>query len=290
MADERNPEIDDQPKKYTARQDFEGTTFVDPGGTEHTGSLGGGSGSDADTLDGQDGTHYLDHTNFTNLGAADHHAKYTNAEAVAAVNAENALDVDISGDADTLDGDHFDDRLRNQRSFHLQSGSGTEIFEIGQISSTDDNADVNVCVDLPFNGPTSGDPCHTRVYINGRGVNAEPVVEWSQFGPETDIRGEVIVTQGADNHVHLYVRANGFLNTTVRVEYGREPDNFNFQGGVGSMDGIPFYDMSNQSPSLTADFGDITKNGNELVTSGSTEYEIQKDGTDGAGIINFKTQ
>lgn len=44
------------------------------------------------------------HTDLTNVGASDHHSKYTDTEAVSAVNAETSLSVDISGDADSVDG------------------------------------------------------------------------------------------------------------------------------------------------------------------------------------------
>jgi len=43
----------------------------------------------------------------THAGTTDaHHTRYANSEAIAAVNAEASLSVDISGDADTLDGEH----------------------------------------------------------------------------------------------------------------------------------------------------------------------------------------
>ncbi|QLG29978.1 hypothetical protein HUG10_20440 (plasmid) [Halorarum halophilum] len=48
----------------------------------------------------------IDHSNLAGVGASDHHARYTDTEAVAAVNAETSLSVDITGDADTLDGNH----------------------------------------------------------------------------------------------------------------------------------------------------------------------------------------
>jgi hypothetical protein len=50
------------------------------------------------------GSTSVDHADLSNIAADDHHAKYTDAEAVSAVNAETTLSVDISGDADTVDG------------------------------------------------------------------------------------------------------------------------------------------------------------------------------------------
>jgi hypothetical protein len=34
----------------------------------------------------------------------------------------------------------------------------------------------------------------------------------------------------------------------------------------------------------------ITENGNDVVSSPDSDYEIQKNGTDGSGVINFKTE
>ncbi|QLG30186.1 DUF2793 domain-containing protein (plasmid) [Halorarum halophilum] len=47
------------------------------------------------------------HADLTGIGASDHHTRYADSEAVAAVNAEASLTVDITGDADTLDGVHL---------------------------------------------------------------------------------------------------------------------------------------------------------------------------------------
>ena len=53
-------------------------------------------------VDGQD----HNHDELTNVGSSDHHSRYTDSEAVVAVNAQTSLAVDITGDADTVDGLH----------------------------------------------------------------------------------------------------------------------------------------------------------------------------------------
>jgi hypothetical protein len=50
------------------------------------------------------GSTAISHGDLSDAPASAHHAKYTDSEAVSAVNAKNSLDVDISGDADTVDG------------------------------------------------------------------------------------------------------------------------------------------------------------------------------------------
>ena len=69
----------------------------------------------ADTLDGEhagafaDAGHDHNHDELTNVGSSDHHSRYTDSETVAAVNGETSLAVDITGDADTVDGQNYSD-------------------------------------------------------------------------------------------------------------------------------------------------------------------------------------
>jgi hypothetical protein len=85
------------------------SAFADSGHSHSLGDLsnvtatgeGSGNGLDADTVDGEDASAFADsgHTH-TQL-----HDKYTDSEAVSAVNNQTELTVDISGDADTVDGE-----------------------------------------------------------------------------------------------------------------------------------------------------------------------------------------
>lgn len=86
------------------------SAFADSGHSHALGDLsnvtatgeGSGNGFDADTVDGEDASAFADsgHTH------SQLHDKYTDSEAVTAVNNQTSLSVDISGDADTLDGEH----------------------------------------------------------------------------------------------------------------------------------------------------------------------------------------
>ena len=53
--------------------------------------------------------HNHNHDELTNVGSSDHHSRYTDSETVAAVNGETSLAVDITGDADTVDGQNYSD-------------------------------------------------------------------------------------------------------------------------------------------------------------------------------------
>lgn len=95
----------------------------------HQGNDGPGSGLDADTVDGEAPPFYSDsdavtainsdsdhgstashnyfsgsHNDLSNVGSSDHHTKYSDSDAQSAVDGAN---IDITGDADTVDGYHF---------------------------------------------------------------------------------------------------------------------------------------------------------------------------------------
>jgi hypothetical protein len=55
------------------------------------------------------GSTAISHGDLSDAPASAHHAKYTDSEAVIAVNNETTLNVDISGDAETLDGKEYSD-------------------------------------------------------------------------------------------------------------------------------------------------------------------------------------
>lgn len=63
----------------------------------------------------------INHSDLSGIGSADHHAKYTDSEAVSAVNAENSLTVDISGDADTVDGKDASDLESNANETSIRT-------------------------------------------------------------------------------------------------------------------------------------------------------------------------
>ncbi|QLG29983.1 hypothetical protein HUG10_20465 (plasmid) [Halorarum halophilum] len=82
--------------------------WVDVGGDTMSGdlNLGGNNITGLGTVDGVDVSAHAGDTSA-------HHAKYTDSEAVAAVNAESSLSVSITGDADTVDGWHANSFVRD---------------------------------------------------------------------------------------------------------------------------------------------------------------------------------
>ncbi|AAL55002.1 hypothetical protein HrrHF2_525 [Halorubrum phage HF2] len=107
-----------------------------------TSTLGVDISGDADTVDGKHASELggaSSHDQLTNVNTDDHHTRYTDSEAVAAVEAiANALDVDISGnastadtagDADTVDGIEGSDITTGGQEIHFQSTEPTNPSE-----------------------------------------------------------------------------------------------------------------------------------------------------------------
>jgi len=104
------------------------------------------TGKDADTLDG---AHLTDIQSDISTHASDvdaHHTKYTNSEAVAAINAETSLTVDINGDADTVDGYHASDLGSNVSDDGTIVVNNATDINFGNFLSVTDDGDGTVTV------------------------------------------------------------------------------------------------------------------------------------------------
>lgn len=182
--------------------------------------------------------------------------------------------------------------LPNTDTFHIDSGSSEEWFKIARIDSGGGFNDTQILVDLISNGPQSGPPCHTKIYINGRAASGPLNYEWAQYGEQSNIRGEVVVTRDIDNHMYLYVRAPSWVTTPVRVRFSKEPANWDF-GQVAAEDviGDIEYDMSNEDPSMYVDFGTLFEAGDRVATRTWTqtwagENTVPKSGGTFDGSVN----
>lgn len=82
----------------------------------------------------------IEHIEIINVGSDDHHTRYSDTEAVDAVNAETSLTVNISGDADTVDTYHGSDLVKYgddvDRSQHLKDPYDGEDIDVSA-GSTD---------------------------------------------------------------------------------------------------------------------------------------------------------
>lgn len=179
-------------------------------------------------------------------------------------------DVTVSN-SNRLGGLERSDIAQNQRTFPIDNGGGTEQwFKIGRVDGGGSNYDVHLLLDLPSNGPEAGDPCHTRVYLNGRGVSETGIVaEWAQYGQESSVRSEIVLTENANGAFFLYIRATSWVTTPLEVTHGKEPTNWDFQTGLTEADieGSIVYDMANESsPSFTAEYGPLYSNGDRVAT------------------------
>jgi hypothetical protein len=121
------------------------------------------------------GSTAISHGDLSDAPASAHHAKYTDSEAVSAVNAKNSLNVDISGDADTVDG---------KDSSQLGSGAsdgGTEIVS----PATDFNFTTNLSVTDDGDGTVTIDGTHSHSLGDLSDVSATGEGDGNGFDADT---------------------------------------------------------------------------------------------------------
>ena len=181
--------------------DYELNVFS--GGSEqtvwHTGNMGAGSTLDADLLDGQEGTYYLDYTNFTNVPNFDtdfsnkttddltegvNRLYYTDTRANSAIDARvtktfvDALNVD----ADTLDGIDISNIARTDitETFTqdlIIQGNLTVQGTTTTVSSNEVNIGDNIIV---LNADETGAPTENAGIEIERGTSTNVLVRWNE--------------------------------------------------------------------------------------------------------------
>jgi hypothetical protein len=218
-----------------------------------------------------------------------HHTRYANSEAISAVNAETSLNVDITGDADTLDGAHksdldsqYVDVSGDTMSGQLDLGGNNVVGgeKITYNTSGNDFWRLN-----DGSGGSNSSPFTARFddrnlrYYAGTGVgtvwqlNQDGSVEYPK-GPVT-ISGNRVATR------------EWVQNGTTRVGgSGLFFDFDNSSNWIELVDG-----NGTRSDLVTGDvYIDDLNGGTWLASDGVTGgYDIQKNGSDASGVINFKT-
>lgn len=170
----------------------------------------------------------------------------------------NDYESDLTAHTDTAD------------AHHTRPSAGTNLTESSNVFSLVDSPSIAGDIDVSGKGTfTSSDSRgHTR-WI--RGDN-----EWQ-------------VDYGFNGWGIRHVEENGVSVSAIPLYIDRD-----HQVGIGGRDNFHsavahvYGDALIEGP-LTVE-GDITENGDDVVSSPDGDYEIQKNGTDGAGIVNFKTE
>jgi hypothetical protein len=173
------------------------------------------------------------HADLTNVGTSDHHVRYSDSEAVSAVNAEASLSVDISGDADTLDGQHASE-IGNSDQILLAKGTNDDIN-----SSTNVTWNNTEVADAPytFDGTTvtieeagmyeiRADADYSS---NSQRVNANLAVQ--KNGSTVGVMGRSGYIRDADGHnnssVHTSAVVDLVAGDSIRIRSSQEANNNN---------------------------------------------------------------
>ena len=148
-------------------------------------------------VDGQD----HNHDELTNVGSSDHHSRYTDSEAVATVNGERSLTVDITGNAGALDGKHaydFADASHNHDGAYINGYQSNNLSNVdgGKLAKCWETIEVN-----------SGDFTivdNNTIEVNEAGVYS---VDYTcsfhrAYGPNRAIMHARVLINGTDNFDH----------------------------------------------------------------------------------------
>lgn len=246
--------------------DLEATeTFTDPAGTEHTDEL-------ADASDIPDTSGYVTDTEFSDhTGAQDAH--YTQSELVTEMeNYANALAINITGDASTLDGNEPSafaasnhDNTEHSKTFAIADENDTISGVWGIVAQADLTGTVaqGNGEALRIGGGTSD------LVLSLQGGHGRFALAWNAYYDGTDWR----YTTGSESASMIDIAAGG-QPLALKVADGNAAtagDAVSWTTYQFDADGTPTFD------------------GNPAVV-GDSGYRIEKNGTDGQGIINFKTQ
>ncbi|QIR31193.1 hypothetical protein M1M18_gp107 [Halorubrum virus Serpecor1] len=160
---------------------------------------------DADTVDGMHaedlaGGGVSSHGELTGVSTDDHHARYTDSEALEALESlARSLDVDISGDADTVDGKHAEDFAEANHSH-------------SEYAPTDHNHDGRYADRQHLHFSFDGSNGWYRIASNG------PVTDGERGGDRASGLFTVYDTDGGDHrHVTFYASVAYNKNPTITV-------------------------------------------------------------------------
>jgi hypothetical protein len=178
----------------------------------------------ANTLDGYhasafaDAGHDHNHDELTNVGSSDHHSRYTDSEAVATVNGERSLTVDITGNAGALDGKHADDFAD---ASHNHDGSYINGYQSNNQNDMDSIALANCWETIEVNSGDFTIVDNNTIEVNEAGVySVDYTCSFEQWGDglQATMHANVLINgTGNSDHTgsHCYVRdtASGDINS-----------------------------------------------------------------------------
>ena len=158
------------------------------------------------------------HDQIGGISSDDHHTKYTDSEAVSAVNSETSLNVDITGDADTVDG-----------------YQGSDLAALSENETVEGRWNFKKKISPPevyFGG------AERIKSVSGGAVKIEARGNVTILPDVDDVFGAAFEVLGPNNNTRLHVSANG---NGVGVENGSPSHALDVAGQVRGQDGLRVY-------------------------------------------------
>lgn len=250
---------------------------------------------------------------------------YTDSDAVDAINSETTLSVDISGDSETIDGYEGADlgvldeaeSVTGEWEFSVAptiAESGTTDVSENVEFETSNNTNPEIRAEFDSFKVRSGDgirvrgDSHTFAHIRPDSAGDSGVLLYDETGSgqgrfvfNSSQNSLQLLDDANDNSIlrydldqaHTYHRnvrqIDGKTSVIVDIDSNDSSSGEEFKVSHNSNSEALFAVAEDGTTNAT--IGPLEVGGNPVVSSSTgTAYDIQKDGTDGAGIINFKTE
>lgn len=203
-----------------------------------------------------------------------------------------------SGRPTFQDGAVIDTNNQNDPALEIIGANAVDATGLSVVSDADSGQDDDGIImygllDPQTTSPGTGDTVLVAKGDGRVGINRYSPVSALDVMGDANIRGEI----GLHNHdINNINSLNGNDGQEVRINQGGGSDIALAMAGSGGTGMISVRDTGNNSIMDFNDGGEVdVPNGNIetqngfCITNASRAYDVQKNGTDGAGIINFKT-
>lgn len=219
------------------------------------------------------GSTTVDHADLSNIGASDHHTRYADSEAISAIN--NDADHGSTASHNYFSGDHADLTNVNSSQHH------TRYSDLEAISAINNDAD---------HGSTA-----SHNYFSGDHADLSGVGSSDHHTRYSD--NEAVNAVEAENPINLTSvdMGNGSIDSVHRIgddgngnyiDFRQDTSWLEVQDGGGAREQLVVEDL------YIDVLGEWLGGGGTIsgFTADAVDgYDVQKNGTDGTGIINFKT-
>jgi hypothetical protein len=235
-----------------------------------------------------------DHDDLTGVSSSDHHTRYADSEAVTAINSQSSLSVDISGDADTVDGyqsselsvrsenetisgewtftdaplirDRNDYDVSPSFSYDQGSDSTTYYHEIATVSSQ--NGGVHVHGFAGGHTPSEG-----KAMVDFIMSNRDSTLDIAHYGGELGTASDFEVYEDTNGNLHLYLVTSSWSQVNLELRESGSGGNIkpNATKTSTSPSGTLVYTMSTDAEVQIDYSGNLLNHGDRVATRNWTK-------------------